>query len=164
MKLLKRNTTEFVYYPPAGVESDLNEYGEHTGEFHPVYQDPIWYTGNISSPSGHTNQMFYGTDVRYTHVIVMDDPYAFIEETGVIQWQGDLYDITAVRPSLNALSIAIRRQTADHPDPQPEPEPEPEPEPGPEGETGATGMTGMTGITEETGEPEEPEPDVGGGE
>ena len=114
MKLLDRNTTEFEYLPYTGLDTDLNENDEHTGEFHPEYGDPIICKGNISTPSGYTNQTFYGTDVRYTHVLVMAGKVPDIQETGLIRWKGDLYDIRAVRPSLNVLSVALRRQTKDH--------------------------------------------------
>lgn len=111
MRLLRRNTTEFEYLPQDELETDLNEYGEHTGEFHPTYDygPPVPYRGNISSPSGHTTHQFFGEEIRYTHTLVMDDPAADIKENGRIRWKGDLYDITAVRPSLNALSVALRR-------------------------------------------------------
>lgn len=116
MRLLRRNLTDFEYLEYTGQETDLNEDGEHTGEFHPEYDTeyPVKYRGNISTPSGHTEQMFYGVTTPYTHVLVMDDPNADIRETGLIRWKGNLYTITAVRPSLNALSVALRRQTKSH--------------------------------------------------
>lgn len=114
MKLLKRNMTEFEYLPYMGLESDLNEEDEHTGEFYPVYADPVPYRGNISSPSGYTNQTFHGIDIRYTNVLVMDDPNVDIHETGLIRWKNDLYDIRAIRPSINGISIALKKQTKDH--------------------------------------------------
>ena len=114
MRLLVRNTTEFEYLPNPGTESDLNDDGEHTGEFYPDYGNPVTYRGNISSPNGNTNQTFYGEDIRYTHTLLMDKPDADINEYGVIRWKGELYDIAAIRPSLNVLSIALRKQTVDH--------------------------------------------------
>lgn len=134
MRLLRRNTTEFEYLPFTGVKPDVNEDGEHTGDFHPEYGETVTYRGNISSPSGHTIQQFYGEEIRYTHTLVMDQPDVPIEEQGVIRWNGDLYDIVAVRPSLNALSLALRKQTKSTADPEPEPEPTPEPEPEPDGD------------------------------
>lgn len=116
MKLLRRNTTEFEYWPFSGSESDLNENDEHTGEFHPTYGTPVTYRGNISVPSGRADQTFYGKDVRYTHVLVMDNPKADIAETGLVRWKGAMYDITAVRPSLNVLSVALREQTTTVPE------------------------------------------------
>ena len=114
MRCLKRNMTQFEYYPYSGTESDLNDDGEHTGEYYPLYDDMILYNGNISVPSGRTNQMFYGEDIRYTHTLVMDTPDADINEHGLIRWNDENYDIVAVRPSLNVLSIALRRRTKDN--------------------------------------------------
>ena len=133
MKLLYRNTTEFEYLPHNGTETDVNDDGDHTGVFHPVYGDPVIYRGNISSPSGHTTHQFYGEDIRYTHTLVMDDPNAEIDERGIVCWKGHRYEVTAVRPSLNGLSVALRRMTDIDESEGPE-EPEDETEPEGEGE------------------------------
>ena len=73
-KLLKRNCRRFEYFAYTGLTSDLNEDGLHTGVPKPVYDDPVEYEGNISAPSGQSAQTFAGLDIRYTHVLVMDDP------------------------------------------------------------------------------------------
>ena len=135
MRLLIRNMTTFEYFPYDGVDTDLNSDGEHTGEFHPSYGDPETYRGNISTPSGQTTHTFYGEDIRYTHTLVMDKDVG-IQEHGIIRWNGNLYEVTAVRPSINSVSIALRRMTADEgktyiPDPEPN---ESEPEEAGEGE------------------------------
>ena len=114
MRLLLRNTTEFEYLPFDSIGNDLNDDGEHTGQYKPGYGDPVIYRGNISTPSGHVNQTFYGQDIRYTHTLLMDTPKADIHEDGLIRWKGDLYDIVAVRRSLNVLSAALQRRTKDH--------------------------------------------------
>lgn len=114
MRLLKRNTTEFEYLPYTGVETDLNEDGEHTGEFHPEYGTPIPMRGNISTPNGQTSNQFYGEDIRYTHTLVMDHPNPGIDEYGKIRWKGEDYEIRAVRPSINSVSIALRKCTVNH--------------------------------------------------
>lgn len=114
MRLLRRNTTEFEYEPNLGTETDLDESGRHTGIYEPEYGEPVPMRGNISMPSGQSFREFYGLDLRYTHVLVMDDPETEIEETGRIRWKGDLYDILAVRPSLNAMSVALRKWTKNH--------------------------------------------------
>lgn len=114
MKCLKRNMTEFEYLPYTGTDTDLNGNGEHTGEFHHEYGNPVAYKGNISSPSGQTNNAFYGTDIRYTHTLVMEDPSVNIDEYGMVRWKGELYDVQAVRPSLNSVSIALRKRTDDN--------------------------------------------------
>lgn len=115
MRLLRRNLREFEFIPYTGNETDIDpETGLHTGEPVPETGEPVWYEGNISPASLLANQTFYGLDTRYTHVLVMDDPDAEIDEYGVIRWEGDLYDIRAVRRSLNVLSIALRKQTKNH--------------------------------------------------
>lgn len=115
MKLQKRNLREFEYLPYTGRETDIDpETGLHTGEFHPEYGEPVVYEGNLSTPSLIANQTFYGKDIRYTHVLLLDDPDAEIDEYGLIRVGGDEYEIRAVRPSLNVLSLALRRITKDH--------------------------------------------------
>ena len=121
MKLLKRNRTEFKYYAYTGLDSDLNEDGIHTGVYVPVYKAPVTYMGNISVPSGNAVQAFDGLEIRYTHVLLMDNPKAEIDEYGKIEWKGKTYDITAVRPSLNVLSVALKQRTEDHGDQYTEP-------------------------------------------
>lgn len=139
MRLLKRNLTEFEYLPYEG-ESDLDpDTGMHTGEMRPQYGDPIPYEGNISVPSGYVNPTFYGADIRYTHTLVMEPPgedETQIDEHGLIRWRGNLYEIRAVRESLNVLSVALRRRTGNHGEPY---------EPDEAGETGETVETGETG-------------------
>ena len=119
MRCLKRNMTEFEYQPYVGTDTDVNADGEHTGEFRRVYDygKPVRYKGNISVPSGHVNQTFYGDDIRYTHVLVMDNPNVDINEHGRIKWNGHLYDVTSVAPTINSVSIALRRQTESYEDP-----------------------------------------------
>lgn len=128
LRNLRRNETKFEYLPPDGVTTDLNDDGEHTGDFETKHGDPVPYRGNISMPSGSISQNFFGTDTRYTHVLIMDDPDADISELGMIRWKDELYEIRAVRPSLNALSVALRKKTANHAEPEPEEEPEEEPD------------------------------------
>ena len=117
MKCLRRNKQEFEYLPYTGTDTDLNTDGEHTGEFHRQYGKPVTYMGNISSPSGQVNQTFYGDEIRYTHTLVMDNPDVDIKENGLIRWKGDLYEIRARRPSLNAISFALRKMTSETNDP-----------------------------------------------
>lgn len=117
MKLLKRNTVSFEYLPFTGVETDVNADGEHTGEFHQEYGTAVTYRGNISTPSGQTEHQFYGEDIRYTHTLVMDKPDVAIDEFGIIRWNGNLYDVKAVRRSLNVFSAALRQQTKSVEDP-----------------------------------------------
>ena len=129
MRLLRRNLQTFEYLPFVSEGGDEDENGDHTGEYGtPVYGDPVSMKGNISVPSGQANQTFYGLSVRYTHILLVADHKADIRENGLIRWNGDLYDITAVAPSLNVLSVALQKQTKDYTEPEPEPGPGPDPD------------------------------------
>lgn len=117
MILLRRNLTSFEYYAYTGVDSDIDEEtGMHTGIPKPIYATPVTYRGNISAPSGSAIQAFDGIDARYTHILLLDDVNADISETGYIVWKGSKYDVTAVRPSMNVLAVALRRRTENHGD------------------------------------------------
>ena len=122
MRLLKRNLTKVEYLPYTGLTSDLNGDGEHTGEYVPVYGDSVEYEGNLSVPSGHVNPAYYGADVRYTHVLLLEDPKAAIDEYGVFRVKGELYEVCAVRPSLNVLSVALKKMPVSHAEPEEETE------------------------------------------
>ena len=113
MKLLRRNTVRFMYYANTGKTSDLRD-GKHTGESIPIYADPVYYRGNISAPYGTATDNLFGINTQYTHVLVMDDVSADIREDGLIGWKGDLYEIMAVRPTINVLAVALKKQTRNH--------------------------------------------------
>ena len=113
MKLQRRNCTKFIYKPFLG-ETDLDNEGMHTGEPIPSYGDEVEYYGNINPPGGVVQQTMFGIDTRYTHVLLMDDPKADIKEDGLIIWNGDKYEIRAIRPSINVLAIALRKRTKNH--------------------------------------------------
>ena len=113
MRLLKRNTVSFDYRKYLG-EQEILKNGHHTGNYAPAYSDPIQYRGNISAPSGFATDQLFGINTQYTHVLLMDKPDADIEESGLIEWKDAIYEIKAVRPSLNVLAVALKKQTANH--------------------------------------------------
>lgn len=110
MKLLRRNTVPFVYRPYAGEAYDVT--AADPGDYRPSYGDPVSYRGNISPPDGLVTDNLFGLGVNYSHVLVMDDPNADIDEYGIVEWNDESYDVIAVRRSLNVLSVALRQRTA----------------------------------------------------
>ena len=110
MRLQYINTTTFQYRAYLGKTEVLSN-GRHTGHSEPSYADPVEYRGNISVPYGQASQQMFGQDIRYTHVLVMEDPNADIKEDGLIDWRDNTYEIKAVRPSLNYLNVALKRRT-----------------------------------------------------
>jgi len=113
MKLLRRNTTLFEYRAYTGQEEALKD-GMHTGNWKAAYAEPVRYRGNISAPSGYVTDNLFGQNTQYTHVLVMDRPDPGIREDGLIDWQGEVYEVRAVRPSLNSTTIALRKRTRNH--------------------------------------------------
>ena len=115
MILLKLNLKDMEYIPYEG-ESDVDpDTGRHTGEPVPSYGEPIPFQGNISTPSLYVNPTFYGEDIRYTHTLIMEPTEDFTpDEYGRIRYQDELYEIRAVRPSLNYLSLALKKLTVNH--------------------------------------------------
>lgn len=111
MRLLKRNETGFTYAPYLGKVEILKD-GKHTGKYEVAYGEPVEYRGNISVPSGQDQQQLFGLELRYTHVLLMDNPDADIREDGLVRWKGNTYEIKAVRPSLNVLAVALKKRTA----------------------------------------------------
>lgn len=113
MKLQRRNCTKFIYKSFLG-ETDLDNDGYHTGEPIPSYGDETEYYGNISPAGGVAQQTMFGIDTHYTHVLLMDNLKADIKEDGLIIWNGEKYEVRAVRPSINVLAVALRKRTTNH--------------------------------------------------
>lgn len=110
MRLQRRNTTLFTYRANLGEQETLVD-GKHTGDPNVIYAAPVTYRGNISSPSGMATDNLFGLNTPYTHVLLLDNPDADIQEDGLIDWKSATYEIKAVRPSLNVLAVALKKQT-----------------------------------------------------
>lgn len=108
---LERNMQDFTYKPYLGKTEKLKD-GKHTGKNTLSYGDPVDYSGNFSTPNGNVHQQLFGIETKYTHVLLMYEPDADIKKDGLVQWNGKTYEVRAVRPSLNVLTIALRQQTA----------------------------------------------------
>lgn len=111
MKLLKRNLTEFEYMAYLGKQEIMID-GKHTGRYEVQYADPIVRRGMIDVPTGYVQNQLFGINNDYSHVLLLDDPDADIKEAGRIRWKNALYEIKAVRQSLNVLSVALKKLTA----------------------------------------------------
>lgn len=122
MKTLKRNKQGFYYCLYTGAEEITDEYGNATGEYIPVYSEPVYMEANISPATGvSATEQFGGLD-SYDKVIVTDDVNCPIDENSVLfidkapEHSLDntlMYDYTVrrVAKSLNSVSIAVRKVT-----------------------------------------------------
>lgn len=110
MKLLKRNTTPFLYMAYLG-KTEVLEDGRHTGDYTPSYGDPIQYRGNISPAVGFASDNYFGVGTQYTHILLLDNPKVDITEDGLVVWNDAEYEVKAVRPSINVMAIGLKKRT-----------------------------------------------------
>ena len=119
MKCLERNKIPFYYCLRTGSVSQVDEYGNETGEITPVYDEPKQMRANISWATGRADTEQFGVNLDYDRVIVTDEIKCPIDETTVLfvdkepEFDGDAplfdYIVKRVSPSIHYISIAIKR-------------------------------------------------------
>lgn len=120
MKTMERNKTAFWYMTYADRVPVLDEYGNETGEYEIIYNDPVMLRENISTATGTSQVEQFGSLSGYDKVIVTDDVSCPIDENSVlfidkaVEITDDgkpLYDYTVKRVarSLNSVSYAVTK-------------------------------------------------------
>lgn len=130
MRAMLRNKSRFYYAMFVGKEAVKDEYGNDTGEYNVIHDNPVEYFANISAAKGETTTRQFGESESYDKVIVMDntappiDEYTIlwvdkkpkIDETGALVTDkgGNVltphdYIVKKVAKSLNSVSIAITK-------------------------------------------------------
>ena len=122
MRTLARNKIRIYYANYSGKKPIKDEYGNLTGEYDIVYDNPVEIKANVSAARGESTTRQFGEDEGYDRVIVMDDPKAPINVSSVF-WIDTLpeikpdgstetpydYIVKQVAPSLNSVSIAVSK-------------------------------------------------------
>ena len=130
MKCLIRNKSKFHYASYNKKEAILDDYGNKTGEYVIVYNNPKECYGNISPARGEIINRQFGEEDPYDKVIVLDKNAIDIDEQAVM-WidiipklnpDGTLvknekgqvltpydYVVKKIARSLNNVSIAISK-------------------------------------------------------
>ncbi|SCJ99908.1 Uncharacterised protein [uncultured Eubacterium sp.] len=128
MRAMLRNKSKFHYALYKGKIPKTDEYGNVTGEYELVYENPVEFAANISAAKGETTTRQFGESEGYDKVIVMDNDAPPIDEYTVL-WvdtipqvdtdgalaksdTGEIitpydYIVKKVARSLNSVSIAI---------------------------------------------------------
>nr|DAZ74877.1 MAG TPA: hypothetical protein [Caudoviricetes sp.] len=128
MRTMLRNKSKFHYALYKDKIPKTDEYGNVTGEYELVYENPVEFAANISAAKGETTTRQFGESEGYDKVIVMDNDAPPIDEytvlwvdtipqvdtdgalaksdTGEIITPHD-YIVKKVARSLNSVSIAI---------------------------------------------------------
>lgn len=122
MRTLIRNKIRIYYANYHGKTPLKDEYGNQTGEYEIIYDNPVAVMANVSAAKGESTTRQFGEDVSYDRIIVLDDPSFPIAETSIL-WidtppvvaeDGSTetphdYIVKQVAPSLNSVSIAVSK-------------------------------------------------------
>ncbi len=83
MRDLARNLRPFWYCEQIGIAERYDEYG-NTGEYRPLYGDPIRAVANISPAGGYAQTEIFGNLENYDKVIVTADINCPINEDCIL--------------------------------------------------------------------------------
>ena len=122
MRALARNKSRIFYAKFRNKKPIQDEYGNLTGEYEIVYDNPVEIKANVSAARGESTTRQFGEDEVYDRVIVMDDPNVPIDVSSIL-WIDTLpeikpdgstdtpydYIVKHVAPSLNSVSIAVSK-------------------------------------------------------
>lgn len=130
MRTMLRNKSKFYYALYKERIPKTDDYGNATGEYDVIHENPVEFTANISAAKGETTTRQFGESESYDKVIVMDNDAPSIDEYTVL-WvdtvpqvdeDGALaineenevitphdYIVKKVARSLNSVSIAISK-------------------------------------------------------
>ena len=122
MKTLLRNMSRIFYANFKEKVALRDEYGNLTGEYDIVYENPVEIKANVSAARGESTTRQFGEEEGYDRVLVMSDPEVPITVSSIL-WIDTPPDIKAdgttdtpydyivkqVAPSLNSVSIAVSK-------------------------------------------------------
>lgn len=132
MRMMTRNKSVFYYALYDRKVPLIDEYGNETGEYEVIHQNPKAYRANISAAKDEVNTQQFGVNEAYDKVIVMDvdcppiDEYTvlWVDKVPLTDSKGALvtngfsevktphdYIVKKVARSLNSVSIAISKVT-----------------------------------------------------
>lgn len=130
MKTMLRNKRKFYYALYRERIPKTDDYGNTTGEYDVIHENPVAFTANISAAKGETTTRQFGESESYDKVIVMDrdappiDEYTVlwvdtvpqVDENGALATNEENavitphdYIVKKVARSLNSVAIAISK-------------------------------------------------------
>lgn len=130
MKMMERNKSTFFYALYKEKVPKTDEYGNVTGEYEIIRDNPVEFSANISSAKGEISTQLFGESENYDKTIVMGadapsiDEYTvlWVDKTPQVDKTGALvtddngevitphdYIVKKVAKSLNSVSIAISK-------------------------------------------------------
>ena len=130
MRTMELNKSNFYYALYKDKFAKTDKYGNTTGEYEIVRENPVKFSANISAAKGETSTMLFGESESYDKTIVMgtDAPpineytVLWVDTTPLVDDKGTLvtnddgeivtpydYIVKKVAKSLNSVSIAISK-------------------------------------------------------
>lgn len=89
------NKTPFYYASFAGKQVTVDEYGNETGEYKLFYNTPVSIRGNISAAKGEAQVQYFGENLDYDKVILIDKKTAIDLQESSILWVDTLPELDA---------------------------------------------------------------------
>ena len=130
MRTMLRNKSRFYYALYKERIPIIDDYGNTTGEYDVIHENPVEFAANISAAKGVTATRLFGESESYDQVFVMDidapriDEYTVlwidtvpqVDEDGALATNDENevitphdYIVKKVARSLNSVSIAISK-------------------------------------------------------
>lgn len=131
MRTLRCNKIRIYYANYRDKVPLKDEYGNITGEYEIVYDNPIAIMANVSAAGGGSVAQYFGTQENYDRIIVLDfkdadlappitvssilwiDTLPVVAEDGSTNTPHD-YIVKRVATSLNSVSIAVSKVNVNH--------------------------------------------------
>lgn len=121
---MERNKQVFYFSSFTDKVEIVDEYGNRSGEYKVLYDNPTKLSGNISAAMGEMQNRQFGESELYDKVIVLSNPNVSIDEYSIL-WVDTLptlkedgstdtphdYIVKKIARSLNSVSIAISKVT-----------------------------------------------------
>lgn len=123
MRMLRKNKRVIYYALLVSKTEVIDDYGNHTGAFYPVYSDPVELQINVSAARGNLELDEFGINTQYNKTIVTDDLNCPIDEESIL-WidrvpdsNGESgavkhnYAVVSVAKSLNQITYALKEES-----------------------------------------------------
>lgn len=116
MRNLNRNKRSIYYALQIDEETDLDDYGNETGETTPVYGAPIELKCNISAATGTDAVEAFGSFTGYSRIICVSDPDCPIDEKSIVWFniepeEPHNYIVVRKADSKNGILYALQEVT-----------------------------------------------------
>ena len=121
MRCLDRNKTACYYATFKDLEEQLDEYGNYTGIYNPIYNNPVKLSANISPAKGSTSVKQFGIQLDYSKVLVVsgscpisEDSVLWIDTLPELETDGSTttpydYVVAAVAKSFHSTAYALKK-------------------------------------------------------